>query len=132
MPGKEVDGTALAVFGVRDLRDNLPAKTFETRDNALGKACMPAIEEPIQLATTPSNVDDDFRIERAEQVAQGSNGQPVESATLDSRHHVVADAGAIGRVDLADAKSMAQGTRRAADLKVIHGPKSSQFALTRQ
>ena len=93
---------------------------FEASDDALGKTCMPAIDESIQLAAAPANEDDDLRIERPEDAAQRSNGQSFKSATLESGNDVMTDSDAVGHVDLADAESMAQSAGRPADLEIIH------------
>jgi hypothetical protein len=91
---------------------------------------MASVNKSVEFAPSPANKDDDLRIERSEEAAKRSNRQAVKPAALDSRHHVVTDARASGRVDLAQAKSMSQGACRAADLEVIHYLKSSQAALT--
>jgi hypothetical protein len=104
---------------------------LEQGNELAGQIRMAPVDDPIELPTTPANQDHNLRIEHAKQAAEGSNRQPVKSATLDTRHDVVTDTGAIGRVDLADAESMAQRASRPADLEVIHARRSSQSALIR-
>jgi len=121
MPREEVDRPALAVFGVGNLRHDGPAEALQTRDDRIAEHRVSAIEEPIQLAATPADQDDDLRIERAEEPTQRSNGQALNAATLDSRHDVVTDADPFGRVDLAQPESMAQCACCSADLEIIQG-----------
>lgn len=120
VPSKRIDGAAVAVPSERHLKTDLPAPALEQRGQASYQTRMTLVEESIELAAPPPDVQDKLRVECAEDATEHADAEVLDMPALEGRHPSLADRGATGEVGLTPAEAMAQGTGDAPEAKLAH------------
>jgi hypothetical protein len=73
VPGKQVERAALTVPRVGDLSANLPAESSKRAGDEAHQRRMVLVDQPIDLAAAPPDLDDNERVERAQDRAESSD-----------------------------------------------------------
>ena len=115
VPRQYVDRPAFPVHGVRHLGLDDPASVQEPPDYCLGERCVTRVEQVIERSATPSDEDNDIRIEYTEQSAKSSQRHGLDAAALEERNLILTAPRAHGDVRLAHAEPLPQDSRDPTD-----------------
>ncbi len=129
VPTEQVDGTSLPVDGVRNFRVDLPADRLKSSGERFGETRVASIEQPVQLAATPPNLDGHLRVEHGKQRAQLPDRGARDSTPLDQGDLRLAAASARGDISLSQAKSSAQRPSGPSYSQLVHPASLTNVAL---
>lgn len=129
MPCKQVDRAALAEFGERYLRLDLPPIPRETGRDDFDQRGVASVEKTIDVTAAPTDRHDDLGVEHGEQASKPPQRDSVELAAFDQRDESLAEAGDRAGIDLPHPPSVAEEARDAPDDDVVHA--AILTALTR-
>jgi hypothetical protein len=94
-----------------------------------------SIEEPVALSPVPPRLEADLDVEHGGNPANRGEPDCFESAELDLRDGLLADAGSRGHVLLAELPALANDTEQPADALIIHGgmvPPTARLRINRR
>jgi hypothetical protein len=120
VPPQQIHRTSVSKYGERHLDLDLPGARLEIRGDPADDGCVPFVQEPIELAASPSDDLDEIRIESREDTRDRAHGQVVDLSALEARDLALADPGSLRHIDLAPAEAMSQGSGDAAKAEVAH------------
>ncbi len=117
-PRQQIDRTALPIHGIRHLGRNLPTLVGQQCRQVVAQPGVRGIEQTIQISSAPSNEQDEFRVETAQDLSERSDGHAIDPAALEQRDLALTHADSITQIALAPAESLSQVTPHAAELEV--------------
>ena len=117
---EDVERPALAVARVRDLGGDLPSVTDEEVDREADENRVPPIQEPVDVATAPPQLEARIGVERARHRAERGHGEPVAMPALDGRDRRLAQPGARRKVRLAEASSGPDDPDGSTEARIVH------------
>ncbi len=120
MPPQQIHRTPVGEYGERHLDLYLPGACLEIRGYPTDNRRVPFVEEPVELAASPSDELDDIRVECREHTHDRADGQVVDLSALEARDLALADTGSPRHIGLSPAEAMSQGSRDAAQAEVAH------------
>jgi hypothetical protein len=120
MPREQVDRAAFAIDGIRDLGTYDPTRRAEHVRDRTHERCVSFIDEPVQVAASPPELDNEIRVQRSGDPANGLQRETFEMAALEQRYQALRDAGTGRQVALSPAKSLTERSEARADPE-IHG-----------
>ena len=82
---------------------------------------MSLVQEPIDLASAPSNHEDHLGIEDREEAADTSDRQTVQVTPFDQRDRALTQSGTYSDIRLPQSKALTKRPRETTDDDVLHG-----------
>jgi hypothetical protein len=121
VPAEHVDRSSLAKDRVRDLRPELPTIADEQLREVVTELCVKRVQQTIEIATSPSDGEHEFRVEASDDLPNRLDRHPVDLTALEQRDLSLAQPDATTQIALAQAETLAKRTPEAPDPEVVHG-----------
>ncbi len=121
VPSQKIDPAPVGVESKGHLRSNCPSSDFAEPacDGALENG-VPSVQEPVELAASPSGKDVEPNVEDGSHAPQGVNRHRPDVPSFDRRDERVGHAGLLSDVDLPPAPADADGTEGGAYALIRH------------
>jgi hypothetical protein len=84
---------------------------------------MSGIKEAIQVSSAPSDVQDDLRVEAAQDLSDGTDGHAIDPPAFEQRDLALTQADSITQIALAPTEPLPQVTPDPAEPEVIRHPR---------
>ena len=121
VPAHQVDGAPLAILGVRQLGDDVPAPARERSCDGADEGSVAFIEEPRDDPAPPRDLEPRGGIKGVEDHSHGLQWRGIDLAALEGRDGRLAHACTVGQVPLTPASTPAQELDGPAYRQVVHG-----------
>jgi hypothetical protein len=82
---------------------------------------MPRIQHVVERSSSPSNEDDDLRIEHSEELSKAPQRHPLDPAAFEERDFILAARRTSRHVLLTQAEPLAKDARDTSDPEIVHG-----------
>jgi len=92
----------------------------EELDAVVAEAGVNGIEEPVQIAASPSHREHELGVEPCEDPPEGPDGHPLDPAALEHGDLGLAKADAVSQISLSPQETVSQRATDASDSKVVH------------
>lgn len=117
---KDVVRTPLAVPGIGHLDLDQPSKAAKSVRDESDEQRVTFVGHAIKSRAAPAQLDEDRGVQRAEDPAQGPQGNPIHVAALQKGHQVLRAAGSHRQIRLAPAAAAPERAHDAAHTLVVH------------
>jgi hypothetical protein len=119
---KNVDRSALAVSRIGHFHGHIPASRRQHGDERADERGMPFVEQAVQGAAPPADVDAHSRVHGGEGATHAAQRDRVEVATLEARDRRLTDSRRARDGVLGQASPPAQSSQHGTRATVIHAP----------
>ena len=129
-PGKKVDDATLAPDRERHLGANRPAEVAKPGGNDLGKLGVAGVDQPVEVAATPSDRLLEPYFERGRYRPERGHRQPADIAALHARYRGRGDARQASHVSLPQAAPDPDRADPRTEPEVVHARESGSRRFT--
>ena len=120
MPGEQIDRSAITKVVVRDLGHDFPAARAQKIGGRTHDGRVPLIEQAIDGAASPSDLQIDTRFEAPEDLPNRSDLDCVEMSAFQHRELLLADADQCAELLLRQPRTAAERPKQATRPDVVH------------